>query len=329
MQSDQLKRRDFITLVGGAAAAWPLAARAQQPLMPVVGWLGSGSAEPLLIAALHRGLREAGFIDGRNVAFEYRWANGEYERLPAQVAELVERRVAVIVAGAPPAAHAAKAATSTIPVVFSLGTDPVKTGLVESLNRPGGNLTGITQFSTELEAKRLEILRESVPNANLIALLVNPNFLASKSLVDEVQDAARVLAQQILVLNASNEREVEIAFAMLVQQRANALLVGADPSRFNQRQQFVELAARYTVPAIYPWREFVAIGGLMSYGTNLSDSYYQAGLYTGRILTGTKPADLPVQQSTRVELVINLKTAKTLGLTFPISLLGRADEVIE
>ena len=238
-----MKRREFITLLGGAVA-WPLAARAQQPLMPVVGWLGSGSAEPLLIAALHRGLREAGFIDGRNVAFEYRWANGEYERLPAQVAELVERRVAVIVAGAPPAAHAAKAATSTIPVVFSLGTDPVKTGLVESLNRPGGNLTGITQFSTELEAKRLEILRESVPNANLIALLVNPNFLASKSLVDEVQDAARVLAQQILVLNASNEREVEIAFAMLVQQRANALLVGADPSRFNQRQQFVELAAR-------------------------------------------------------------------------------------
>jgi len=237
--------------------------------------------------------------------------------------------VAVIVAGAPPAAHAAKAATSTIPVVFSLGTDPVKTGLVDSLNHPGGNVTGITQFSTELEAKRLEILRESVPNANLIALLVNPNFLASKNLVDEVQDAARVLSQQIIVLNASNEREVEIAFAMLVPQRANALLVGADPSRFNQRQQFVELAARYAVPAIYPWREFVVIGGLMSYGTNLSDSYYQVGLYTGRILTGTKPADLPVQQSTRVELVINLKIAKTLGLSFPISLLARADEVIE
>src|SRR5258708_7171184 len=211
-----LRRREFISLLGGTAATWPLAARAQQPLMPVVGWLGSGLAEPLLIAALHRGLREAGFIDRQNVALEYRWANGEYERLPALAVELVERRVAVIVAGAPPAAHAAKAATSTIPVVFSLGTDPVKTGLVESLNRPGGNLTGITQFSTELEAKRLEILRESVPNANLIALLVNPNFLASKSLVDEVQDAARVLAQQILVLNASNAREAESAFSISV-----------------------------------------------------------------------------------------------------------------
>jgi putative ABC transport system substrate-binding protein len=323
-------RREFMSLLGGAAAL-PLAAHAQQPAMPVIGWLGSGSAEPLRdpVAAFHRGLKGTGYVEGQNVTIEYRWADGRYDRLPAQAAQLVSRRVAVIVTSAPPAAHAAKAATMTIPVVFSLGTDPVKTGLIASLNRPGGNLTGITQFSTALEAKRLEILRELVPRAGLIALLVNPDFLASKDMVDELQTASRVLGQEIIVLNARNESEVEMAFATLVERRAGGLLVASDPLGITRRHHFVELAARHAVPAIYQFREFVAIGGLMSYGTNLSDAYYPVGHYTGRILKGEKPADLPVQQVTKVELIINLKTAKALGITFPNSLLGRADEVIE
>jgi putative ABC transport system substrate-binding protein len=330
MQFGQLKRRNFITLLGGAAA-WPLAARAQQSAMPVVGWLASGSAVASrgLVDEFLRGLKDGGYVEGRNVAIEYRWADGRYERLPALAAELIQRQVTVLATSAPPAAHAAKAATTTIPVVFSIGTDPVTEGLVASLNRPGGNLTGVTQFSTALEAKRLEIIRELVPNAGLIAVLVNPSFAAAKKQVDEVDAAARAIGQRIVVLNAASESEIEAAFGALVQQQAGALLLGSDPFFYNHREQFVALAAQRAVPAIYPWRLFAVIGGLMSYGTPLEASYYQVGLYTGRILKGERPVDLPVHQSTKVELAINLKTAKALGLTFPITLLGRADEVIE
>jgi putative tryptophan/tyrosine transport system substrate-binding protein len=326
-----MQRREFIAGLGGAVA-WPLAAHAQQATLPVVGYLGATSASTYahLNSAFSQGLNEAGLVEGKNVAIEYRWADGQYERLPAMAAELVARRVAVIAAvGGVPAALAAKAATSTIPIVFSVAGDPVKLGLVGGLARPNGNATGAAFLSVELEQKRLELLHELMPKAALIAVLLNPNNPQSEVQLQEMKDAALVLGHQLRVFTASTEPEIDRAFAAIVQELANALIVAADTFLFSSRDQIVRLAARSALPAIYPYRELSASGGLMSYGTNLADAYRLEGNYVGRILKGAKPADLPVQQSTKVELIINLKTAKTLGITFPITLLGRADEVIE
>jgi ABC-type uncharacterized transport system substrate-binding protein len=327
-----LRRRQFITLLGGAAAAWPLAVRAQQPAMPVVGFLRSTSANASidLVAALRRGLAEAGYIEGQNIAIEYRWAEGHNDRLPALAADLVRRQCALIVAGGDAAAHVAKTATTTIPIVFATGEDPVKVGLVSRLNRPGGNITGISFYnSADLESKQLEFLREVVPKAAMIGVLVNPTVAAAQSQESEAQIAARALGLRLFVVNAGSERDFDTAFASLAQQRVEALLIVGNALFTGQRYRLVAVAGRYVLPTIYPLREFVTAGGLMSYGGSLTDAYRQVGVYAGRILKGEKPADLPVTLPTKFELVINLQTAKGLGIEIPPMLLARADEVIE
>ncbi len=328
-----MRRREFISLLGGAAAAWPFAARAQQqPAMPVIGFLNSTSPAPWahLVAAFRRGLGETGYVEDRNVAIEYRWAEGQLDRLPALAADLVRRQVAVIVAtGGTASGLAVKAATSTIPIVFTSSGDPVREGLVASLNRPGGNATGLVVLLTAMEGKRLGLLREMVPTTMPIAVLLNPGVPTFETQLNDVREAARAVGQQIHILHASSEREIDVAFAKTVEVRAGALLVAADPVLFSQRERLVALAVRYAIPAIYELREYVGIGGLMSYGINLAEIYRLVGNYTGRILNGDKPADLPVQQATKFEFVINLKTAKALGLEVPPGLSARADEVIE
>ena len=327
-----MRRRQFLTLLGGAAAAWPVAAAGQQPAMPVIGFLHPASPDVLVdrLRAFHRGLKETGFLEGENVTVAYRWAEGRIERLPALAAELVSRRVAVIVAfSAADAALAAKAATTTIPIVFAVSDDPVKLGLVKSLARPGGNLTGINFFNAEVNAKRLELLRELVPAAKRIGLLVNPNIAASASWVRDVEAAAPHMGLEVQVINATSSREIDAAFATIARERPDALFVTGNPVFNSRRLQLTILAARHAVPASYASRDYPEYGGLMSYGTNVADAFRQVGAYAGRILKGAKPADLPVVQSTKFELVINAQTARTLGLTVPPTLLARADEVIE
>ena len=325
-----MKRRQFIMLLGGAAAAWPLAARAQQAAMPVIGFLNGGSSWEYaqMADAFRKGLGEIGYIEGRNVWIEYRWAEGRYERLPALAADLVRRQVSVIAANTP-ASPIAKAATTSIPIVFLTSADPVAAGLVASLNRPGGNLTGVAVLNVEVGPKRLELLHEAVPAASVVALLINPTHPTAEAQSRDMQAAARSLGLQLHALHASTERDFDTVFARLVQLRAGALIIGADAFFINQSEQLAALALRHAVPAIATYREFVAAGGMMSYGGDLADSFRIMGVYSGRILKGEKAADLPVQQETKFALIINLKTAKALGITVPISLLGRADEVIE
>jgi len=326
-----MRRREFITLVGGAAAAWPLDVSAQQAAMPVIGFLSAVSPGPFAqrLAAFRQGLNETSAIEGQNVAIEYRWAEGQYDRLPALATDLVRRRVAVIVAYTDAAALTAKAATATIPIVFLSGTDPIKLGLVESLARPGKNITGVIWFGIDLVPKQLSLLHELVPNAAVIALLVDLNVPDAAPRVSEVQTAARALGLQLVVLNARTASDIDLAFASLVRERASALLVGAGAFFVSRRNQIIALAAQHAIPAIYGFREFSADGGLVSYGNDISDAFRRAGTYTGRILKGDRPADLPVERTTKFDLVINLKTAKALGLNVPLGLQQRADELIE
>jgi putative ABC transport system substrate-binding protein len=328
-----MRRREFITLLGGAAAAWPLGAHAQQPPMPIIGLLDptSPAATADRMRGFHRGLKDTGYVEGENVAIAYRWADGQNDRLSELAAELVRQRVAVIAAaGGSPSALAAKAATTTIPIVFTVSEDPVRLGLVASLARPGGNVTGINIFSGELVAKRLELLRDLVPGAARVAVLVNPaNVANTATTLRDVEAAARVIGLQIQVFNASTSREIDAAFATLVRERLDALFVGNDAFLNSRRMQLALLAARHAVPATYASRDYVDAGGLMSYGTGFPDTYRQFGSYIGRILKGTKPADLPVVQASKFELVVNAQAARILGLTMPSSLLATADEVIE
>jgi putative ABC transport system substrate-binding protein len=327
-----VRRRDFITLLGGAAAAWPLAARAQQTAMPVIGFLHAQGQNdrPHVQAAFRRGLSEAGYVDGRNVAIEYRFAENQRDRLPALAADLAGRKVAVIAAtGGGASVLAALGATKTIPIVFTTGGDAVREGYVASLNRPGGNATGVSWFSTLIAGKAIGLLHELVPNAAMIAVLVNPTLPESARMPSEAQETARILGRQSLVLNASTSSEIDGAFAAMRQQRAGALFVGGDPFFSGRRQQIVALAGRDTIPAMYTNREFVEEGGLASYGNDTADGYRRAGVYVGRILNGASPSDLPIDQATKFELVVNVKAAKAIGLTIPESFLARADEVIE
>jgi putative ABC transport system substrate-binding protein len=327
-----MKRREFVRLFGGAAVSWPLAVYAQQRPIPVIGFVNAASPGPLRqqIAAFREGLKDSNYVESQNVAVEYRWAEGQYDRLPALVADLVRQQVSVIVAGGgAPAVLAAKAATTTIPIVFSAGGDPVRSGLVASLNQPSGNITGVYQFTSGLEAKRLGLLHEMLPKATPIAVLINPKFMDAENQLRDVQEAGARLGVQLVIVRANAESDFDAAFSALVGQRAGALLVSASPFFNIRREQLVVLAARHAVPAIFEWRDFAVAGGLMSYGTSLADAYRQVGVYAGQILKGAKPVDLPVVQSTRFELVINLNTAKALGIEVPPTLLARADEVIE
>jgi putative tryptophan/tyrosine transport system substrate-binding protein len=327
-----MRRREFISLLGGAAAAWPLAARAQQPAMPVIGFLDprSPGTTEYLLRAVHQGLKDSGYVDGENVTFTYRFADGQFDRLPELAAELVRLRVAAISASGIVAAFAAKAATTTIPIVFGVAEDPVRLGLVASLARPGGNLTGINFLTSELVAKRLELLRELLPATTRVAVLVNPtNATSTETTLRDVETAARAMGLQIQVLNASTSHEINVAFATFVRERPNALFVGLDPFLTSRRVQLATLATRHVVPMTSGTREIVEAAGLMSYGANIADAFRQMGVNVGRILKGAKPADLPVVQATKFELVINAETARMLGLTVPPTLLSVADEVIE
>jgi ABC-type uncharacterized transport system substrate-binding protein len=327
-----MNRREFITLLGGAAAAWPLAARAQQHAMPVIGFMSTRSPEEsaYLIEAFRQGLKEGGFVEGQNVTIEFRWAHGQYDRLPALADDLVRRGVTVLdaIAGEP-AALAAMRATSTIPIVFMIGGDPVESGLVKSFNRPGGNVTGVTLMTTLMEPKRLSLLHELAPNANLIGVLINPNYPTAVRQIQDLEMAARTIGQQLLISNVSRDEELDAAFASLVQAHVDALFVGADAYFNIRRDRIVAFAARHQLPAIYQFREYAVSGGLMSYGIDLADIYRQCGVYTAKVLNGAKPADLPVMQATKFQFIINVKTAKALGVKISDNLLSLADEVIE
>ena len=327
-----MKRREFIGLISGVAATWPLVVRAQQPAVPVIGYLSSASSQghASYLAGFHEGLREGGFIEGQNVTIEYRWANGQYQRLPELAADLVRRHVGLIAAGSTPAALAAKAATTTIPIVFEMAGDPVRIGLVAGLDRPGGNVTGVANMNIQMTPKRLQLLHEAVPSAKVMALLVNPaNSTVAETQLREAFSVAPILGVDLHVLHASTERDLDAVFANLIQSRAGGLVIAAEPLFSSLNKQFAELTVRHAVPAITGGRDFAAAGGLLSYGADTRQAYRLAGIYTGQVLKGEKPANLPIQQSTKVELVINLKTAKVLGLDIPNTLIGRADEVIE
>jgi ABC-type uncharacterized transport system substrate-binding protein len=327
-----MRRREFIAGLASTTAAWPLAALAQQSAMPVIGFLGPGSArsDAYRVTAFRQGLSEIGLVEGQNFTIEYRWAEGHYDRLPALAADLVRRRVSVITASSLPATLAAKAATTSIPIVFETAANPVKLGIVASLNRPGGNVTGVTQLNEEIEAKRLELLHELLPKATTLAFLVNPTDAAFAELqVHQVRPAAQSLGIEVNILNASTEKDFDAAFAKVRELRAGGLVIGGDAFFSSHSKQLAALTLRYAVPAIYQWREFAEAGGLMSYGANITDTHRLAGTYVGRILKGDKPADLPVQQATKIEMYINLKTARALGITIPLPLSGRADEMFE